>query len=347
MLAKLTRELPPSGDVIFEPKWDGFRCIVFRDGDDLDLQSRNSKPLLRYFPELREPLCAQLPERCVLDGELVITSESGLDFDALQLRQHPAESRVRKLAVEIPASYVAFDLLALGDDSLLEAPFGERRARLSVLLEDAMPPVYLTPATRDRDLAADWFRRFEGAGFDGVVCKPLAGTYRPGERTMLKVKHERTCDCAVAGYRLHKDGKGVGSLLLGLYDDAGVLHHVGVASSMAAGERATLLATLQPYRKDALAGHPWRDWAEAASGEVEAGGRMPGGPNRWNASKDMSWEPVRVELVAEVAYEGLMNGRFRHNARFRRPRDDRDPSSCRYDQLEVVAPEELKAVFGA
>ncbi len=350
MLAKLTRDLPAAGDVIFEPKWDGFRCIVFRDGDDLDLQSRNSKPLLRYFPELREPLSAQLPDRCVLDGELVVTSENGLDFDALQLRQHPAESRVRKLAVEIPASFVAFDLLALGDDSLLDAPFGERRARLATLLADATPPIYLTPATRDRDLAADWFRRFEGAGFDGVVCKPLGNPYRPGERTMLKVKHERTCDCAVAGYRLHKDGNGVGSLLLGLNDDVGVLHHVGVASSMAAGLRATILETLQPYRAHALEGHPWRDWAEAgleSAGGGEGGGRMPGGPNRWNANKDMSWEPLRVELVAEVAYEGLMNGRFRHNARFRRFRDDRDPSSCRYDQLEVVAPEELKAVFGA
>jgi ATP-dependent DNA ligase len=347
MLAKLTRDLPPAGDVIFEPKWDGFRCIVFRDGDDLDLQSRNSKPLLRYFPELRDPLSRQLPERCVLDGELVIANEKGLDFDALQLRQHPADSRVQKLAVEIPASYVAFDLLALGDESLLDTPFGERRARLEALLADATPPVYLTPATRDRDLAADWFRRFEGAGFDGVVAKPLANPYRPGERTMLKVKHERTCDCAVAGYRLHKDGKGVGSLLLGLFDDVGVLHHVGVASSMAAGDRATVLEQLQPYRKNALEGHPWRDWAEAASGSVDGAGRMPGGQNRWNANKDMSWEPLRVELVAEVAYEGLMSGRFRHNARFRRFRSDRDPDSCRYDQLETVAPEELKAVFGS
>jgi ATP-dependent DNA ligase len=351
MLAKLTRELPKAGEVIFEPKWDGFRCIVFRDGDDLDLQSRNAKPLLRYFPELREPLCAQLPDRCVLDGELVVANEKGLDFDALQLRQHPAESRVRKLAAEIPASYVAFDLLALGDESLLDTPFGERRARLALLLADATPPIYLTPATRDRDLATDWFRRFEGAGFDGVVAKPLGDPYRPGERTMLKVKHERTCDCVVAGYRLHKDGKGVGSLLLGLYDDVGVLHHVGVASSMAAGERATVLEQLQPYREHALDGHPWRDWAEAALGAVVAAGeqhrgRMPGGQNRWNANKDMSWEPVRIELVAEVAYEGLMNGRFRHNARLRRFRSDRDPESCRYDQLEAVAPEELKAVFG-
>jgi ATP-dependent DNA ligase len=347
MLAKLTRDLPPAGEVIFEPKWDGFRCIVFRDGDDLDLQSRNSKPLLRYFPELREPLLAQLPERAVLDGELVIAGAAGLDFDALQLRQHPADSRVQKLALEIPASFVAFDLLALGDDSFLDVPFGERRARLESILTAATPPMYLTPATRDRDVAADWFRRFEGAGFDGVVCKPLADPYTPGGRTMLKVKHERTCDCVVAGYRVHKDGKGAGSLLLGLYDGAGVLHHVGVASSMAAGERAEVLEAMQPYRDHALDGHPWRDWAEAATGAAEAGGRMPGGQNRWNANKDMSWEPVRIEVVAEVAYEGLMNGRFRHNARFRRFRSDRDPDSCRYDQLEAVAPEELKAVFGA
>jgi ATP-dependent DNA ligase len=347
MLAKLTRELPRSGAVLFEPKWDGFRCIVFRDGDDLDLQSRNSKPLLRYFPELREPLCAQLPERCVLDGELVIATPAGLDFDALQLRQHPAESRVRKLAAEIPASYVAFDLLAVGDESLLATPFGERRARLESLLANATPPIYLTPATADADVAADWFTRFEGAGFDGVVAKPIADPYTPGGRTMLKVKHERTCDCVVAGYRVHKDGKGVGSLLLGLYDGEGVLHHVGVASSMAAAPRAEMLAMLQPYRERALDGHPWRDWAEAAMGAAEGEGRMPGGQNRWNANKDMSWEPLRIELVAEVAYEGLMNGRFRHNARFRRMRSDRDPDSCRYDQLETVAPEELKAVFSS
>ncbi len=347
MLAKLARELPPAGAVLFEPKWDGFRCLVFRDGDDLDLQSRNSRPLLRYFPELRAPLLAQLPERCVVDGELVIATAQGLDFDALQLRQHPADSRVQKLAKEIPASYVAFDLLALGDESLLATPFGERRATLESLLARAQPPIYLTPATRDRDLAGDWFRRFEGAGFDGVVAKRLADPYRPGQRTMVKVKHERTADCAVGGYRLHKDGNGVGSLLLGLFDDEGALHHVGVASSMAARERASLLDLVQPYREGALEGHPWRDWAEVASGDAVADKRMPGGTSRWNATKDLSWEPLRVELVAEVAYEGLMNGRFRHNARFRRLRTDRDPQSCRYDQLEQVAPEELRAVFRA
>jgi ATP-dependent DNA ligase len=346
MLAKLARELPPAGDVLYEPKWDGFRCVVFRDGDDLDLQSRNHKPLLRYFPELRDPLLAHLPERVVLDGELVVANERGLDFDALQLRQHPAESRIRKLAAEIPASYVAFDVLALDDESLLERPFGERRALLEGLFARAEPPLYLTPASRDRAVAHDWFERFEGAGFDGVIAKLLADPYRPGERTMVKVKHERTADCAVAGFRLDKDGAGVGSLLLGLYDGEGVLHHVGVASGMAAPMRKQLLAEVEPLRSGAFDGHPWRDWAEAVEGEGLRGQRMPGGPSRWSASKDLSWEPLRVERVAEVAYEGLLNGRFRHNARFRRWRDDREPASCTYAQLEEVPPAELRALFG-
>jgi ATP-dependent DNA ligase len=303
--------------------------------------------LLRYFPELREPMLAQLPPRCVLDGELVIWGEKGLDFDALQLRQHPADSRVQKLAREIPASYVAFDVLALGDESLMETPFGERRALLERELANATPPIYVTPTTRRRDTAADWFSRFEGAGFDGVVAKPLDGTYRPGERTMLKVKHERTADCVVAGYRVHKDGNGVGSLLLGLYDDDGVLHHVGVASSIAAPMRAQLLAEMQPLRDNALEDHPWREWADFMSEAAASGQRMPGGMNRWNANKDMSWEPVRIERVVEVLYEGLMNGRFRHNARFKRWRDDKDPSDCTYSQLESVAPAELREMFTA
>ncbi|MDQ1521501.1 MAG: hypothetical protein QOI55_2574 [Actinomycetota bacterium] len=345
MLAKLTRELPPAGEVLFEPKWDGFRCIVFRDGDDLDLQSRNSKPLLRYFPELREPMLAQLAEQCVVDGELVVTSEKGLDFDALQLRQHPADSRVQKLAKEIPASFVAFDLLALGDESLLDVPFGDRRAALERMLGKAKPPIYLTPTTRDRDTAADWFSRFEGAGFDGVVAKPLSGPYSPGQRTMLKVKHERTADCVVAGYRVHKDGKGVGSLLLGLYDDDGTLHHVGVASSLAAPARAQLLEDIQPLRDHALDAHPWREWADFMAEAAADGQRMPGGMNRWNAKKDMSWEPLRIERVAEVLYEGLMSGRFRHNARFKRWRPDKDPDDCTYSQLETVAPAELREMF--
>jgi ATP-dependent DNA ligase len=343
MLAKLTRELPPAGAVSYEPKWDGFRCIVFRDGDDLDLQSRNNKPLLRYFPELVAPLLAQLPEQVVLDGELVIANEKGLDFDALQLRQHPAASRVKKLAAEIPASYVAFDLLALGADSWCERSFRERRAQLETELAGVEAPIHVTPATLDRDTAEDWFHRFEGAGFDGVVAKPLDGTYRPGERTMLKVKHERTADCVVAGYRVHKDGKGVGSLLCGLYDEAGDLHHVGVASGMAAPLRRELLADVQPLREHALDDHPWREWAEAMAHAT--GTRMPGGMNRWNANKDMSWEAVRIERVIEVAYEGLMSGRFRHNARFRRWRPDKDPDDCTYAQLETVAPAELREMF--
>ncbi|MDQ1454663.1 MAG: hypothetical protein QOH28_283 [Actinomycetota bacterium] len=345
MLAKLTREMPPAGEVSFEPKWDGFRCIVFRDGDELDLQSRNQKPLLRYFPELREPLLAQLPDRIALDGEIVVANESGLDFDALQLRQHPAVSRVKKLAAEIPASYIAFDLLALDDDSLLDVPFGDRRAALERVLQKALPPVYLTPTTRDRDVAVDWFSRFEGAGLDGVVAKPLADGYRPGKRTMLKVKHERTCDCVVAGFRVHKDGKGVGSFLLGLYDDHGVLHHVGVASAMAASLRTDLARDVEDLREGALADHPWKDWAESMSEASAAGQRMPGGPSRWNATKDLSWEPLRIERVCEVEFEGMMSGRFRHNARFRRWRPDKDPGDCTYAQLEVVPPAELREMF--
>jgi ATP-dependent DNA ligase len=345
MLAKLTRELPPDGDVLYEPKWDGFRCVVFRDGDDLDLQSRNQKPLLRYFPELREPLLAQLPERVVLDGELVVANERGLDFDALQLRQHPAETRVRKLAQEIPASYVAFDVLALDKASLLDTPFSERRKTLEDILAKAEPPIYVTPATAHRDVAADWFNRFEGAGFDGVVAKPLADTYHPGQRAMVKVKHERTCDCVVAGFRVHKDGNGVGSLLCGLYDDEGKLHHVGVASGMAAKLRTELLQDVEPLRKNALKDHPWKDWAEAVQENAATGARMPGGPNRWNANKDMSWEPVRLERVVEVEFEGLLNGRFRHNGRFRRWRPDKDPGDCTYDQLETIPPAELREMF--
>jgi ATP-dependent DNA ligase len=342
MLAKLTRELPV-GDFLYEPKWDGFRAIVFREGDDVEIGSRNEKPLTRYFPELVDPLRAHLPERCVLDGEVVIATGHGLDFDLLSLRIHPAASRIAKLAEETPASFVAFDVLAEGADDLRELPFSERRTRLERMLKTAKPPLLLTPATRDAKLAEEWFERFEGAGLDGVVAKPLDGPYREGERTMQKVKHQRTADCAVAGYREHKDG-GVGSLLLGLFDEGGVLHHVGVASSFAAPLRRQLLDELAPYRAHALDDHPWREWAGEGAGE--SGQRMPGGLSRWNAGKDLSWEPLRVELVAEVAYEHLQGDRFRHTARFVRWRPDREPPSCTYAQLESPVPVELREVFG-
>ena len=343
MLAKLTRDLPVGDGWLYEPKWDGFRCIVFRDGDDVELGSRNEKPLTRYFPELVESLKVALPDRVVIDGEIVIATDQGLDFDQLSQRIHPAASRVAKLADEMPSSFVAFDLLAEGDADLRTAPFSERRARLEKVLKNAKSPIHLTPATTDPTVAEQWFDRFEGAGLDGVVAKPLDGAYREGERTMAKVKHLRTADCVVAGYRTHKDGKGVGSLLLGLYDDSGDLHHVGVASSFAAPLRSQLEDELKPYEKDALQDHPWREWAEATG---ESGQRMPGAGNRWNAKKDMSWSPLRVERVAEVAYEHLQGDRFRHTARFQRWRPDREPSSCTYEQLESPVPVELKEVFG-
>ncbi len=344
MLAKLTRELP-TGDYLYEPKWDGFRAIVFRDGDEVEIGSRNERPLTRYFPELVEPIRQNLPARVVLDGEIVIATENGLDFDLLSLRIHPAASRIKKLGEEMPASFVAFDLLAEGADDLREEPFSARRARLEKVLKKAKPPVLVTPATKDPELAAEWFERFEGAGLDGVVAKPLNGTYQEAKRTMAKVKHLRTADCAVGGYREHKDG-GVGSLLLGLFDDAGSLHHVGVASSFNAALRKQLTKELAPYRKGALDGHPWREWADAMSEAAASGQRMPGGPSRWNAGKDLSWEPLRVELVAEVAYEHLQGDRFRHTARFQRWRPDRDPASCTYEQLETPVPVELREVFG-
>jgi ATP-dependent DNA ligase len=350
MLAKLARELPASGgklgDLLYEPKWDGFRAIVFRDGDTVEIGSRNEKPLTRYFPDLLEPLRANLPERCVVDGEVVIATEHGLDFDRLSLRIHPAESRVAMLAEETPASFVAFDLLAEGDDDLRAEPFRERRARLEAALARADAPVLLTPATTDRDTALEWFERFEGAGLDGVVAKPLDGVYEEGKRTMLKVKHLRTADCVVAGFRWHKDGEGVGSLLLGLYDDAGVLHHVGVASSFSAAARTELLADLAPHREGALDGHPWRSWAEADADAAASGQRRPGAQSRWNAGKDLSWEPLRIDLVAEVAYEHLQGDRFRHTARFQRWRPEREPSSCTYEQLDVPVPVELQEIFG-
>jgi ATP-dependent DNA ligase len=344
MLAKLTRDMPVGDGWLYEPKWDGFRCIVFRDGDDVELGSRNEKPLTRYFPELCDSLREGLPDQAVVDGEIVIATPHGLDFDMLSQRIHPAASRIDKLAAEIPASFVAFDLLAEGAEDLRERPFSKRRARLEVMLKGVKPPVHLTPATTDDAVAGEWFEKFEGAGLDGVVAKPLDGLYLEGKRTMAKVKHLRTADCVVAGYRQHKDGKGVGSLLLGLYDDAGDLHHVGVASSFAAPMRAELAKELKPYEKDALVDHPWREWAEAS--DEHAGQRMPGAGNRWNAGKDMTWSPVRIERVAEVAYEHLQGDRFRHTARFQRWRPDREPSSCTYEQLESPVPMELHEVFG-
>lgn len=348
MLAKASPELPDgeAGTWWFEPKWDGFRCIVFRDGEDVVLGSRNEKPLTRYFPELIGPLTAALPERCVVDGEIVLASADGLDFDALQQRIHPAESRVRKLSVETPAQFVAFDLLAVGDRSLLGTTLVERRSEL----ESAVTPnatVHVTPGTYDRDLAADWFSRFEGAGLDGVMAKAADGIYQPNKRAQLKVKHVRTADCVVAGFREHKNGDGPGSLMLGLYDEDGRLHHLGVASSFSVARRAELRDQLAPFVTDDLSDHPWGRWAEAAAHTDGAHGRLPGGQSRWSAGKDLSFTPLRPELVAEVAYERVDNGRFRHSARFQRWRTDRNPESCTFEQIEAVAPEELAAALGA
>ncbi len=342
MLAKAVHSMPRDAGLCYEPKWDGFRCIVFRDGDELELGSRNDRPLTRYFPELVELLQEALPERCVVDGEVVIVTGAGLDFDALQQRLHPAASRVRRLAEETPASFVAFDLLALDDRDLTDAPFSERRRALEGIFGPGLGRVHLTPATEDPDVAEDWFTRFEGAGFDGVMAKPADLPYRQDQRVMWKVKHQRTADCVVAGFRWHKDGAGVGSLLLGLYDDDATLHHVGVASSFTAKRRSELVDELAPLRAGALDGHPWREWAEAAAHE---GARMPGGMSRWNNQKDLSWEALRPELVAEVRYEHVLAGRFRHGARLERFRPDREPRSCTYAQLEEVAPAELAALF--
>jgi ATP-dependent DNA ligase len=345
MLAKRVDEIPIEGDWIFEPKWDGFRALVFRDGDELLIQSRDLKPLDRYFPEVVETLRERLPERCVLDGEVVIAGASGLDFEALQLRLHPAASRVKLLAKEIPASMVFFDLLSIGNRNLMGEPFAKRRVELERVLASTRPPIHLTPATRDRSLASEWFRRFEGAGLDGVMAKPAAGVYEPDKRSMLKVKHERDCDCVVAGFRWHKNGQGtaIGSLLLGLFDAEGVLQHVGVCASFTQAKRRELVEFLEPYRKNALDGHPWRSWADA----MGEGQRMPGGQSRWSQGKDLSWEPLRPELVVEVAYEHMQGRRFRHMAHFRRWRTDKQPKDCTYAQLEVVAPEELRAVFAS
>ncbi len=348
MLARASEALPTGEGWLYEPKWDGFRAIAFRDGADLHLQSRELKPLDRYFPELAAPLRERLPPRCVVDGELVIAGPGGLDFEALLLRIHPAASRVRLLAAEQPASMVIFDLLALGDRDLRGAPLAERRALLEEALRDARPPVHLTPATRDAAVAADWFRRFEGAGLDGVVAKRLDGSYQPGVRAMVKVKHARTADCALAGFRWHKQGPGtlVGSLLLGLYDAAGTLQHVGICASFSSARRAALAKELEPLRAGALEGHPWRDWAEWADAETP-GRRVPGVTSRWNRGKDLSWEPLRVERVCEVAYDHLQGDRFRHATHFLRWRPDRSPRECTYAQLEETPPYELSRILRA
>jgi ATP-dependent DNA ligase len=343
MLAKAANELPAGDGWLYEPKWDGFRCIAFRDGDEVELGSRNERPLTRYFPELPPALRAALPERCVVDGELVVPGPSGLDFDALQQRIHPAASRVNRLAAETPAHFLAFDLLASGDDDLRDVPLRTRRERLAAELRNE-DLVHLSPCTMDRTVALRWFEHFEGAGLDGIVAKRLDDTYRPDERAMVKVKHNRSADCVVAGFRVHKDGNGIGSLLLGLYDDAGELHHVGVCGSFTAKKRRELVAELEPLRRDALADHPWREWADAMA-HATAAGRMPGGPSRWNAKKDLSWDPLRPERVCEVSFTQLTNGRFRHNAQFVRWRPDREPRSCTFDQLEVVTPVELATVL--
>src|SRR6266704_2875716 len=338
MLAKLADALPDGGSFLFEPKWDGFRAIVFRSASDVYIQSRDLKPLDRYFPELHQALLAQLPKGSVIDGEIVITTPRGLDFDALQMRLHPAASRVAKLSQETPASFVAFDLLASGGRDRMTAPQRERRGLLEKEFARLRPPLHLTPMTHDRDVAEKWLEQFEGAGLDGVIAKPAELTYQPGKRAMIKIKHARTADCVVAGFRWHKTGKdAVGSLLLGLYDDQGRLQHVGVTSAFAMAMRKQLVKELAPLRKNALQHHPWREWADA-QGES---GRMPGGQSRWSAGKDLSWEPLRVQRVCEVKYDHMERDRFRHPPVFQRWRSDKQPKDCRYDQLEVTPAYEL------
>ncbi|HEX6499771.1 MAG TPA: ATP-dependent DNA ligase [Micromonosporaceae bacterium] len=333
MLATSVPELPVADAMTYEPKWDGFRCIAFRDGDEVELASRGGKTLTRYFPEVVDEVLAQLPPRCAVDGELVVirrdTPTPRLDFDQLGQRIHPAASRVRMLAEQTPASFVAFDLLCLDDESLVEEPFAKRRERLESALSAVRAPVYLTPTTRDVDTARQWFQIFEGAGLDGVVAKPADIRYAPGKRVMYKVKHARTADCVVAGFRWHKSGPVVGSLLLGLYDEHGALRHVGVCAAFSAARRRELLDEIAAYRMESIAGHPWAAWATDPESN-----RMPGAPSRWSGKKDLSWEPLRPELVVEVGYDAMEGDRFRHTAQFKRWRPDRDPRSCTYEQLE-------------
>jgi ATP-dependent DNA ligase len=349
MLAKSAKGIPDPAKyddgLLYEPKWDGFRCIIFRDGDEVELGSRNERPLTRYFPEVVEAVKQNLPERCVVDGEIVVAMDGRLQFEVLQERIHPAASRVQKLSVETPASYVAFDLLAIDDESLMETPLGERRTRLEAALADAAAPIHLTPATQDTTTAAEWFDSFEGAGLDGIVAKPRAGVYEPNGRAMIKVKHERTCDAVVAGYRLHKTSTEeeplLGSLLLGLYDAEGRLQHIGVSAAFAKARRAELVNELEPLLVDPK-DHPWRQWAEA---EAHAAGRLPGAVSRWNAKKDLSWIPVDPVLVVEVGYDHMEGTRLRHTAQFKRWRTDRTPESCTYDQLEEVVGYDLAEIF--
>ncbi len=345
MLAKAMPEMPEA-DLLFEPKWDGFRCIVFRDGDEVVLGSRNERPLTRYFPEIIDPLLTSLPDRVVVDGELVVATGDHLDFDALQQRIHPAESRVEMLAEKTPSGFIAFDVLALDDDDLRTTPFAERSAVLDELAPDFAEPVHRTPVTADRELAMQWFELFEGAGLDGLICKPVDGLYVENKRTQYKLKHVRTADAVVAGFRIHKDGEGVGSLLLGLHDAEGRLHHVGVAASFTRKRRSELVEELAPHRLEDFSEHPWSDWLEA---EAHSDGRMPGAPHRWSGAsqRDHRWIPVRPDLVCEVKYQSVLNGRFRATTRFLRWRPDREPESCDYDQLEEPAPYSFAAVLAA
>ncbi|MCX4514298.1 ATP-dependent DNA ligase [Streptomyces sp. NBC_01619] len=340
MLAKSVAKIPPG--MQYEAKWDGFRAIVHRDGDEVVIGSRTGKPLTRYFPELVVSLRDNLPERCVVDGEIVIAHEGRLDFDRLTERIHPADSRVRMLAERTPASFVAFDLLALGDEALLQTPLAERRAVLAEALSGARAPVHLAPATTDTAVAQEWFERYEGAGLDGVIAKPLDLPYRPDARLMYKIKHERTADVVVAGFRFHKSGPVVGSLLLGLYDAGGALQHVGVCAAFSMKRREELVAELEPLRLADVSEHPWARWAEE---EAHESARLPGAPSRWSGKKDLSWVALRPERVVEVAYDHMEGDRFRHTAQFRRWRPDRTPDSCTYTQLEEPVRYDLSEVL--
>ncbi len=351
MLAKVADDIPADPGFLFEPKWDGFRALVFRTADGVLLQSRDLKSLNRYFPELVAALAGQLPPGCVLDGEIVVASPGGLDFDALQQRIHPAASRVARLAAETPASFVAFDVLAVDGDSTMALPQATRRVRLERLLRHADAPLHLTPMTTDRAEARRWLARFEGAGLDGVMAKLADAPYAPGQRAMLKIKHVRSADCVVAGFRLYKDrDDAVGSLLLGLYDDAGTLHHVGVTSSFTMARRQALFAELAPLRRGAAARHPWRHGRERAADDARADSpaqRLPGAQSRWSGAKNLDWEPLRPDRVCEVKYDHLQGRRFRHATTFLRWRPDKAATDCRYDQLEVATPFALADVFGA